>query len=124
MYPCIPRLRRLDQRGVHKVLKLPPNSMNQKLTHTFGAFCPISPKPIHALCIAAHSRFAKAEEVAIHKIQSEASTILGEITPLASLANSSLPCVLIGDKPLIEGLLDSLLSRGIYCSTLLSCMLP
>ena len=54
LHPDIPRLKRLEQRGIHKILKLPPNCMNQKLTHTLGEFCPISPKPFFALSIAAH----------------------------------------------------------------------
>ena len=114
MHPDIPRLKRLDHRGVHKSLKLPPNSMSQKLTHTFGEFCPMSPKPIHALCIAAHSRFAKVEEVAIRKIQGEALTVLGDNSSLAAFACSCIPSVRNGDKPLIESLLDSLYYRGIY----------
>ena len=62
------KLKLLDQRGVHKVLKLPPNCMSQKLCHTFDIFCPISPRPIVALCLAAHSRFAKAEAAALRML--------------------------------------------------------
>ena len=88
--------------------------MNQKLSHSFGDFFPISPKPIFAVCIAAHSRFAKTEEVALRRIQSEALPILGVHSPLASFATASLPSALNGDKLLVDNLLDSLCSQGVY----------
>ena len=46
LHPDIPRLKRLEQRGIHKILKLPPNCMSQKLPHSFGEFCPFNPRPI------------------------------------------------------------------------------
>ena len=114
LHPDIPRLKGLDQRGVHKAFKLPPNCMNQALSHSFGNFCPISPKPIYSLCIAAHSRFAKAENLALCKIHDEAIAVLGNNASLASFATSSLASAFIGDRPLIECLLDSLKNRGVY----------
>ena len=88
--------------------------MSQALSHSFGEFCPISPKPIYSLCIAAHSRFAKAENLALSKVHGEAMTILGDNASLCSFATSSLPPAYIGDRPLIECLLDSLLQNWIY----------
>ena len=52
LHPDVPRLKRLEQRGIHKILKLPPNCMKQKLIYYFGEFCPLSPTPILALSIA------------------------------------------------------------------------
>ena len=49
--------------------------------HTFGEFCAISPKPIFSLCIAAHGRFAKAEEVALRHLQSEICYYYGTTIP-------------------------------------------
>ena len=86
--------------------------MNQALSHSFGESFPISPKPIYSLCIAAHSRFAKAENVALSKIHGEAIAILGGSASLFSFATSSLPPAYIGDRPLIECLLDSLSHTG------------
>ena len=69
LHPDVPRLKRLEQRGVHKILKLPPDCMKQKCTYALGEFCPLSPKPIFTLSIAAHSRLAKAEEVALREMR-------------------------------------------------------
>ena len=88
--------------------------MHQKLTHTLGGFCPISPKPLFALSIAAHSRFAKAEEVAMRTMQGEASQILGDSNTLAAHVRHAIPNGPNGDKPLIQYLFDSLDRRGLY----------
>ena len=87
--------------------------MNQELTLTLGEFCPISPKPFFALSIAAHSRFAKAEEVALRTMQGEALQILGDYNTLAAHVRHANPNGPNGDKPLIQYLFDSLDGRGI-----------
>jgi len=114
IHPDIPRLKRLEQRGIHKVLKLPPNCMNQKLLHSFGHFCPVSPKPLFSLCIAANSRFAKAEENAIRLIQSDALQLLGNNLSLFSHGTSTFPSGNIVEKPFIQNLIDSLERKGVY----------
>ena len=112
--PDIPKLKRLEQRGIHKILKLPPNCMSQKLTHSFGEFCPINPRPIFAVSIAAHSRFAKAEESALRSILAEATDILGDHNTLFAHVMHTIPCGHLGDLPLIKYLFDSLDRKGIY----------
>ena len=95
------------------MIKLPPNCMKQKLTHILGEFSPLSPKPF-ALSIAAHSRFAKAEEVALRAMQGEALQILGDHNSLASYALHSIPPGCSGDKALVQYLFDSLDRQGVY----------
>jgi len=114
LHPDIPKLKRLEQRGIHKILKLPPNSMSQKLTHSFGEFCPLVPRPIFAMSIAAHSRFAKAEEKALRSILAEAIDILGDSNSLYAHALHAIPCGHLGDLPLIKYLVDSLDRKGVY----------
>ena len=63
LHPDIPRLKRLEQRGIHKILKLPPNCMKQKLTHSLGELGALSPKPIFAPSIAAHSRLPRQRKL-------------------------------------------------------------
>jgi len=114
LHPDNPKLKRLEQRGIHKILKLPPNSMSQKLTHSFGEFCPLVPRPIFAMSIAAHSRFAKAEEKALRSILAEAIDILGDSNSLFAHAMHAIPCGHLGDLPLIKYLVDSLDRKGVY----------
>ena len=41
LHPEVPRLKRLEQRGIHKILKLPPNCMKQKIINSyFGLILP------------------------------------------------------------------------------------
>ena len=81
--------------------------------HSFGEFCAISPKPIFSLCSAAHSRFAKAEDVVLRKMQSEALILLGDCNSLSAHASSSIPSGFFGGKPLIQNLFDSLGNRAV-----------
>ena len=88
--------------------------MNQILMHSFGHFCPISPNPLFSFCIAANSRFAKAEEVAIRRIQSEALQAVGNNLILFAHGTSSFPGGNISEIPLIQNHINSLESRGLY----------
>ena len=114
LHPDIPRLKRLEQRGSHNTFKLPPKCTKQKLTHTLGEFFPFSHKPIFAFSIAAHSRFAKAEEVALRAMQGEALQILGDHSTLAAYASHSIPLGCSGDKALVQYLFDSVDRNGVY----------
>ena len=122
LHPDIPKLKRLEQRGIHKILKLPPNCMSQKLTHSFGEFCPINPRPIFAVSIAAHSRFAKAEESALRSILAEAIDILGDHNTLFAHVMDTIPRGHLGDLPLIKYLFDSRDRKGIYLQFHSSCV--
>ena len=123
LHPDIPRLKRLEQRGIHKILKLPPNCMNQKLTHTLGEFCLINPKPIFALSVAAHSRFAKAEESALRTMQGEALQILGDHNTLAIHVRHAIPQGPSGDSPLFSTCLVPLIVRVSTCNFPSNCVL-
>lgn len=88
--------------------------MNRKLLHSFGHFCLVSSKPLFSLCIAANSRFAKAEENAIRLIQSDALQLLGNNLSLFSHGTSTFPSGNIVEKPLIQTLIDSREREGVY----------
>ena len=95
-------------------MKLPPSLMSQKLTHSFGEFCPLVPRPVFAISIAAHSRFAKAEEKALRAILAEAVNILGDNNTLSAHVLRTIPRSHLGDLPLIKYLIDFLDRKGIY----------
>ena len=56
-----------------------------------GEFCALSPKAIFALSIAAHSKFARAEEVALRLTQGKALQLLGDHNTLAAHVRQSIP---------------------------------
>ena len=88
--------------------------MSQKLSHTFAIFCPLSPKPIHSLCLAAHSRFAKAEAIALRLLHSEALEVLGDSALVRYLPGNAIPFGNISDPPLLQELINALESSGCY----------
>ena len=59
--PDTSSLMAMEQRGIHKMLKLPPNSMSRTMAHSFGNFCAVVPKAIAANCRATMYRFALRE---------------------------------------------------------------
>ena len=98
--------------------------MNQKLTHTLGEFCLIDPKSIFALPIAAHSRFAKAEESALRTMRGEALQILGDHNTLAAYVRHAIPQGPSGDQPLVQYLcLAPLIVRVSTCNFPSNCVL-
>ena len=79
-----------------------------------GEFCPLRPKLIFASSIAAHSRFAKAEEVALRAMHGEALHLLRDNNTLVGYATNAIPPGISGDRPLIEYLFDSVDRKGVY----------
>ena len=97
--------------------------MSQMLiTHTFGECCALSPKPVLAFSIAAHSRFAKAEEVALRLMQSEALQLLllGYCKTSAAHLSHSIPSGSSGEKALVQYLFDSLYKNKKFTRNFLS----
>ena len=92
--------------------------MSQQLVNTFGEVCAISPKLILSICIAAHSRFAKAEEVASRQMHSEALSLLGDSNTVSALVSASMPAGPTGDEPLIRNCLILLKIGGSICNFL------
>ena len=98
--------------------------MRPKATHSFGEFCPINPGPIFAMSIAAHSRFAKAEESALRTILAEAIHILGDNNTLAAHVMHAIPRGPFGDFPLLSTYLILWTGRESTCNSHNSCVLP
>ena len=80
--------------------------------YTGGIFCPLSPKPIHALCLAAHSRFAKSGIIALRALHSEAPAVLGNSALVRTLPGNASPFGNIGHPPLLQDLINALGSKG------------
>ena len=77
-------------------------------------FVPFSPKPTFAFSIAAHSRFAKAEEVASRLMQGEALQLLRDHNTLAAHVTNSILSGSFGERALVRYLFDSRDKRGMY----------
>ncbi len=72
----------LEQRGIHKALKLPPNSMSRELMHSMEPFCLKAPLALTSLCRASMYRYARSAH------EQEAFKFLGDdITMSAVSAN-------------------------------------
>ena len=104
----------LEQRGVHKILKLPPNSLARDFMHNLAPFSPKSPNALLPMCSAALARFAHANEVALRTLQSEALEILGDSTPVGFLGSKRIPAAGCSCVAFLNGLIDALERKDRY----------
>jgi len=104
----------LEQRGVHKMLRLPPNSMSRQFMHDLGMFSAKSPLALLPICTAALVRFAHSEEGALRDLLSEALDIIGDSISLNELHTGRVPDAGLACTPYINTLIDSLERRGVY----------
>ncbi len=102
----------LEQRGVHRMLKLPPNCMSRKLMHSLEPFHCKSPTAILAMCRASMYRLARTELVFFQGLHKEVIGFLGDSLSLRGLCLGAVPCAGIQDPPLIEAILDAVYLRG------------
>ena len=102
----------IGQRGVHKSLKLPPNSISRDLLHSFDDFCACTPIALVSLCRASMYRFARSEFAFISETHSRLTDLLGDHISLEGAALCRIPDGGVGAAPLIENLLDAVYLRG------------
>ncbi len=109
-----PSLATLEQRGVHKMLKLPPNSMSRKLMHSLEPFQCKSPTAIISMCRASMYRLARREAVFIRSLHAEILDLLGDSLDVLGFCKQTVPNGGISDQPLVEALVDALHLRGTF----------
>ncbi len=107
-----PSLAALEQRGVHKVLKLPPNSMSRKLMHSLEPFHCKSPAAIISMCRASMYRLARREAVFLRSLHEEILEFWGDSLDVLGFCKKTVPNGGISDQPIVEALLDALHLRG------------
>ena len=61
----------LDQWAVHKILRMPPNSLSRDLAHSLGVFTQVEPIALESYCAACLCRFASSERVYLHRLANE-----------------------------------------------------
>ena len=106
----------LEQRAVHKALKLPPNSMSRKLLHSFQDFCAKVPISLCASVRASMYRFARNEFAALMSISCEAREFLGDRLPLELIISCKIPQGRVPEAPILNRLLDAVHLDGDFRS--------
>ncbi len=109
-----PSLAALEQRGVHKMLRLPPNSMSRKLMHSLEPFHCKSPTALIPMCRASMYRFARGESDFLRGLRSEVVSFLGDSVDIVNFVNNSIPHGFILDQPYLGAMLDALELKGSF----------
>lgn len=105
----------LEQRGVHKMLKLPPNSMSHKFMHGLEPFLPKSPTALLPMCRATLARFAHSNQEFLRQLLDECLATIGEDrTPLADLNTCRIPDAGLGHPAFLNIMIDALERKREY----------
>ena len=102
----------LEQRCIHKILKLPPNCMSRKLLHSCEQFLAVAPKGLIASCHAARFRFAHSESQFLNELHCQAIAWLGNNADVVSSTFGTLPKGGIEGVSLLDSLLGTLRLKG------------
>ena len=76
--PPEPNLEDLDQWAVHKIPRMPSNSMSRNLCHSISFCSAVDPMPLRAYCAANLYRFAICELAYLQKLAREVVSIGGD----------------------------------------------
>ena len=114
---CI-KLPNLAHWAIHRILRMPPNSMSRKLSHSIGFFTAIDPIPLSAYCEAIRFRLAHSEKdylnVLLADVTSRAGDRLFLDSPPATWSKYGIPDGGFAIPSILEFLLDAINLDGVY----------
>ena len=105
----------MEQRCVHSMLKLPPQSMSRDLMHSFSDFCPVTPTAISSMCKATFVRFARSEAQEFIRLKALALEVLGEDQSLGNLGLDTNPHGGIEDLPILNNIISAIYNKDSFC---------
>jgi len=112
----------LAQWGLHKILRMPPNSMSRQLCHSVSFCAVVDPIPLNAYCKANLFRFAHSERDYLLQLQAEISEIAKDDLPFTQMCKYCLPEGGLGSPPILEELIDAIHLEGNFKSIRKSCL--
>ena len=101
-----------EQNGVHKMLRLPPNSMSRRLMHSLEPFLGKSPLCLSAWSKAAMFRYAFSVKDFLNSLHADAICLLGDGITFVNLVNRKIPGAGYDQPALINCLFDALKMQG------------
>ena len=100
-------------RGIHSMLRMPPNSMTWKLCRNISFCFVVEPIPIDVYCAACLSRFAQSEREYLLQLWQMIEHRVMDILPLTELGGYQLPFGSISSPPILQSLLGALDFQGV-----------
>jgi len=94
--------------AIHRILRMPPNSMSRKLCHSLGFCTVIEPIPLASYCAAILFRFAHSEKEYLLNLQKDAVALVGDSLALGRTNAHGIPEGGLACPPILCALLDAI----------------
>ena len=95
-----------EQHALHKVLRLPPNSLPRSLLSNLSLFSCVEPIRIYDFCLATLYRFAISEIEYLCQLASDIRSLVGDDWPLADF-DAVVPEGFLGSPPILQSLVNA-----------------
>jgi len=109
-----PSLPSLDQWAIHKLLRIPFNSLPRNLAHSLTPFSIIEPTPLTAYCMAVHYRFAHSEAEYLRSLCNSIAEKFGNSVTLERYLKYGIPAGGLPTPSVLESLMNALNLCGPY----------
>ena len=110
--PAVGRLADIEQRGVHKMLRLPPKCMSRELMHSFEPFSAVTPTALLPYCSAVMYRYARSQSETLESLHREAIGVLGDHQSLSNHVRDLIPHGEVDETPILNNLLNAVKLDG------------
>ena len=100
-----------EQHALHKILRLPPNSLPRPILHTLKSFTCVDPIPLADYCSAVMFRFAFSEKDYLSFLACSIRDLIGDNMPLA-FSSWIVPDGGLRSPPILQSLFEALALKG------------
>jgi hypothetical protein len=98
--------------AVHKILRMPPNSISRELSHSLGGFTHIEPCALESYCAACLYRFASSERSYFLSLERKIKERVLLCLPFSERRHRYLPSGGLSSPCILQQLLDALDFKG------------
>jgi len=102
-----------EQHALHKILRLPPNSLPRSLLHSLKCFACVDPIPLVDYCLAIMYRFAFSERVYLTSLSCVIRDLIGDCMPLP-FSSFVVPDGGMRSPPILQALCNALSLNGAH----------
>ena len=99
---------RIEYQAIHKILRLPPQSMSFALTHRLEDFCAVAPIALEDYCLAVMYRFAYSERVYLANLAVTVQKLIGDSNTCEAFERLIIPDAGLNSPPILQSLFNAL----------------
>jgi len=103
----------IQQKAIHSILRLPPNSLTRTLADSVGVFTDVDPLSLVDFCAACRLRFAYSVRSYLFSLADTIKHRVYERLPFSELKDLYLPSGCISSPPILSSLIHALQLQGV-----------